>query len=93
MACEAPARAPREPGAVRARVLRNRGIPTEVYLEPKSLRDQIGYASSNGIPLVVIAGETEIQQRVVTVKDMRSRAQEIVARDELPGHVLKKMTG
>jgi histidyl-tRNA synthetase len=74
-----------------ARTLRSRGIPTEVYLEPTGLRDQIGYAKSNGIPLAVIAGETEMGTGVVTVRDLRTRAQEPVPRDHLPDYVVKKL--
>jgi len=76
-----------------ARLLRERGIATEVFLEPAGLRGQFGYASSKGIPLAVVAGETEIGQGVVTVKDMRVGKQEIVARDALPDYVLKKLSG
>jgi len=76
-----------------ARILRERGIPTEVFLEPARLRDQFGYASSKGIPLAVIAGEDEIGKGVVTVRDMRTRGQEEVARDWLADYVLKKLSG
>jgi len=75
-----------------ARILRERGIPTEVFLEPARLRDQFGYASSKGIPLAVIAGEDEIGKGVVTVRDMRTRGQEEVARDALADYVLKKLS-
>jgi histidyl-tRNA synthetase len=77
---------------IMARTLRSRGIPTEVYLEPTGLRDQIGYAASNGIPFAVIAGETEMQAGEVTVKDLRNRKQETVRQAELPDYVLRKMT-
>jgi histidyl-tRNA synthetase len=70
-----------------ARLLREAGIATEVYLEPKRLRDQFGYASDNGIPLTVIAGESEINAGTVTVKDMRAGTQEVIGRDRLIGYV------
>jgi histidyl-tRNA synthetase len=76
-----------------ARILRERGIPTEVFLEPVGLRGQLGYAKDKGIPLAVIAGETEIGQGVVNVKDMRANKQEVVARDGLVDYVLKKLSG
>jgi len=72
-----------------ARLLRSRGIPTEVYLEPKRLREQFGYASDNGIPLTVIAGETEIAAGTVTVKDMQAGTQEVIGRDQLPAYVVQ----
>jgi histidyl-tRNA synthetase len=74
-----------------ARLLRSAGIPTEVYLEPKRLRDQFGYASDNGIPLTVIAGESEINAGTVTVKDMRAGTQEVIGRDQLIGYVQGKV--
>src|SRR5438270_251697 len=70
-----------------ARLLRSAGIPTEVYLEPKRFRDQLGYASDNGIPLTVIVGENEIDAGTVTVKDMRAGTQQVVARDQLAAYV------
>ncbi len=76
-----------------ARLLRERGIPTEVFLEPSDMRGQFGYASKKGIPLAVIAGETEITQGTVTVKDLRDRTQQVMARDALPEYVLKKLGG
>jgi histidyl-tRNA synthetase len=74
-----------------ARTLRDRGIRTELALEPGGLRDQIGYAASNGIPLTLIAGESEIEEKVVTVRDMRSRDQQLVARGQLVDYVLEKL--
>jgi histidyl-tRNA synthetase len=74
-----------------ARMLRERGIRSEVALEPAPLREQIGYASSNGIPLAVIAGESEFQAGTATVRDLRTRAQELVARTELPEYIVRKL--
>jgi histidyl-tRNA synthetase len=74
-----------------ARLLRSHGIPTEVYLEPKRFRDQLGYASDNGVPLTVIAGETEINAGTVTVKDMRAGTQEVMPRDQLVAYVRQRL--
>ena len=73
-----------------ARLLRGAGIATEVYLQPGKLREQIGYASSLGVPLAVIAGETEIAQNSVTVRDLRTREQTVVPREGLVGFVREK---
>ena len=69
------------------------GIPTEVFLEPSHLRNQIGYASSNGIPLAVIAGESEMREGLVKVKDLRSRVEETVQRADLVAHVRSRSVG
>jgi len=76
---------------VLAGILRGQGIAAEVYLEPAALRDQIGYASSKGIPLAVIAGEAEITAGTVAVRDLRTRSQEIVQRDQLVAYVTGKL--
>jgi histidyl-tRNA synthetase len=75
-----------------AALLRGQGIATEVYLEPAALRDQIGYASSKGIPLAVIAGESEITSATVAVRDLRTRSQEVVPREKLAAYVTAKMS-
>jgi histidyl-tRNA synthetase len=74
-----------------AGILRGQGIAAEVYLEPAALRDQIGYASSKGIPLAVIAGESEITSGTVAVRDLRTRSQEVVARDKLAAYMTEKV--
>jgi histidyl-tRNA synthetase len=76
---------------VLASVLRGQGIAAEVYLEPAALRDQIGYASSKGIPLAVIAGESEFSAGSVAVRDLRTRSQEIVTRDQLAAYIAAKV--
>jgi histidyl-tRNA synthetase len=74
-----------------AGTLRRAGIATEVYLEPAALRDQIGYASSKGIPLAVLAGESEFSAGKVSVRDLRSRQQELVDRQHLVSYVQGKV--
>src|SRR5262245_41692232 len=74
-----------------ARTLRSEGISTEVYFEPHGLRDQIGYAAANGVPLAVIAGESEFKEDSVTIRDLRTRKQEKVPRAKLVAHVREKL--
>lgn len=69
------------------RHLRSAGLSTELYLERDELRDQIGYASSKGIPVAVIAGANELAEDLVTVRDLRHRAQETVTGDGLVSHI------
>ena len=70
-----------------ARTLRTAGIPTEVYLEAASLRDQIAYAAARGIRVALIAGAVEFDSDTVTVRDLRHHVQERVTGDELVRHV------
>ena len=75
-----------------AKMLRGEGISTEVYLEPHALRDQIGYASANGIVFAVIAGESEFGQNNVTVKDLVQRRQETISQDSLIGYIRGRLS-
>ena len=76
-----------------ARLLREKGIATEVYLEPKRLGDQMKYASNKGIPWAVIAGETEIAKGTVTVRDLGMRAEQEMPREQLVEFILGKTKG
>jgi histidyl-tRNA synthetase len=71
-----------------ARSLRAAGVPTEVYLQRKKLGDQFKYANKLGIPFVVVAGESEIEAGVVTLRDMRAGTQSEVTREDLPAKVV-----
>lgn len=73
------------------RMLREQAIPTEIYLEPSALRDQIGYAVSKGIPFAVIAGESEIESNSVAVRDLRTRKQEIIPCENLARYILDRL--
>jgi histidyl-tRNA synthetase len=60
-----------------ATMLRAAGINTSLYFEPAdSLRDQIGYASTKGIPYVVIIGTDEVASRQVTIRRLGKTAKE-----------------
>jgi histidyl-tRNA synthetase len=59
---------------------------TEVYFEPKDgLGKQLKYASSKGIPAVIIAGPDEVAAGNVTVRDMLTGEQKTVQESEAPG--------
>jgi len=67
-----------------AEKLRNSGFKTEIYFgEKDGLRDQIGYANSKGIPLVIIIGPEEIKQNKIVIKNLKSGTQESIAAEEL----------
>lgn len=62
-----------------ASLLRSANIPTQVYFGNESkLRDQLGFASTLGIPTVVIAGGDEMEKRIVQIKNMKNGKQETV---------------
>lgn len=64
--------------------LRNAGVSTEVYVNPKeSLDKQLKYADRKGIPYVVIVGPEEKAKGKVKLKDMRKRSEEVISEQEL----------
>ena len=63
--------------------LRGAGIATEVVLEGGKLGKQFKYADRAGIRFVIVLGEDEIANNVVTVKDLRREDQFQVPRAEL----------
>lgn len=74
-------------GAVRT--LREKNIPTELYLElDKKLDRQLKYADKTKIPYVIIIGPEEKEKNVVKLKDMRKRTEETLTLEQ----VVKKLS-
>jgi histidyl-tRNA synthetase len=60
------------------------GIKAEFGYKPNpKMGDQLGYALEQGIPFMVLFGDTELQQGQVKVKDMAAKSEETVALDSL----------
>ena len=59
-------------------LLRRKGISTEIGLEGRSLRSQMGIANKLGAKYVIIIGEEEIEKGIVTLRDMSDGQQEII---------------
>jgi len=58
--------------------LRNGGIGTEVYPEPKKLGQQLKYADASGFKYAIVAGANEWQRGVVQVKTLAQKASDEV---------------
>ncbi|MBP9688052.1 MAG: histidine--tRNA ligase, partial [Bacteroidia bacterium] len=65
------------------KVLRDAGIAAEVYPDNKKLSKQLDYANALQIPFAAIAGETEMQQQVFTLKNLVSGEQKTCSINEL----------
>lgn len=65
------------------RKCREAGIHTEIYPDNAKMKKQMAYANSKGIPYVVLAGETEMESEMFTLKDMLTGEQNLVSPDEL----------
>lgn len=62
--------------------LRANGINTEVYLEDKKIKAKFKYADRLKIPYVIVVGEDEIANNVVTLKNMQTGEQETLTIEE-----------
>ena len=63
--------------------LRRNGINAEIYPDSAKIQKQMKYADQRGIPVVVMAGEDEMNNKTFTVKWMKEGRQENVAAEEL----------
>jgi histidyl-tRNA synthetase len=64
-------------------LLHKKGIRTEFYPDAVKLKKQMSYADSKKIPYIIIAGETEVNEKSVTVKIMASGEQKKMMLEEL----------
>ena len=71
------------------RQAREAGIRAEIFPDKAKMKKQMSYANAKNIPFVVLAGENEIEQGKVTLKNMESGEQQLVSADELIA-VIKK---
>ena len=63
--------------------LRRNGINAEIYPDAAKLQKQMKYADQRGIPVVVMAGEDEMNNKTFTVKFMKEGCQEKVEAEKL----------
>ena len=68
------------PVAARAR---QAGIRTEVFPDAAKMKKQMAYANAKQIPFVALAGENEISQGKLTLKNMETGEQQLLTPDEL----------
>lgn len=62
---------------------RANGIRTEMFPDSVKMKKQMNYANANGIPFVALAGDDEIKNGVVTLKNMETGEQRQVSVAEL----------
>lgn len=66
-----------------ARAAREAGIRTEVYPDSVKMKKQMAYANAKQIPFVALAGENEIAENKLTLKNMVIGEQKLVSQEEL----------
>jgi histidyl-tRNA synthetase len=55
--------------------IRKAGINAEIYPEPVKIKKQMSYANNKKIPYVVLVGENEMKDEILTVKNMNTGEQ------------------
>lgn len=67
---------------------RKANIRTEIFPDTVKMKKQMAYANAKHIPFVVLAGDTEIEQGKVTLKNMETGEQILVS----PDYLIEKVT-
>ena len=62
---------------------RQAGINTELFPDATKMKKQMAYANAKQIPFVVLAGENEINEGKLTLKNMATGEQQLVTIEEL----------
>ena len=65
------------------RILRDMNIRAELYPDQINLKKQMSYANSKKIPFILMAGENEINNNCIKVKNMSSGEQKAISMKEL----------
>ena len=71
--------------------VRTENIPAELYPSPYKMKKQLGYADAKKIPFVILAGEDEMKEGKLTLKNMTSGEQEKLTIDEIIEQVISQL--
>ena len=63
--------------------LRKKGVNAEIYPDSAKMKKQMNYANKKDIPFVVLAGESEMEAKQFTLKNMASGEQKKLSAEEL----------
>ncbi|MFH1030028.1 MAG: histidine--tRNA ligase [bacterium] len=66
-----------------ASALREKGIPTAIYLEEVKPAKIFKYADRIGVPFIAIIGDDEIKENVVSLKNMETKEQKKLSLEEV----------
>ncbi len=72
-----------------ATLLREKGLSVEICLEDGKMKKKMAYADKIGVPYVVLVGEDEIFSGFFTVKNMSTRKQASLNKDQIGSYVLE----
>jgi histidyl-tRNA synthetase len=72
-------------------LLRSLNVRTELYPDSVKLKKQMSYADSKKIPYIIIAGEDEIKNDSLTIKNMSTGDQKILPFTDLASFIKKEI--
>jgi len=67
--------------------VRTEGIHAEIYPDAAKMKKQMSYANAKQIPFVALAGENEMKEGKITLKNMETGEQQLVTPEELIGRL------
>ena len=73
-----------------AHELRQNGIATEIYPDQSKLKKQLDYANKKMIPFVIVIGPDEMNNGMLTIKNMEKGEQEKLLIDDIIGKLFVK---
>lgn len=66
-----------------AQAARSEGVRVEIYPDAVKMKKQMSYANAKNVPYVALAGENEMAQGKITLKNMATGEQQMVTADTL----------
>jgi len=63
--------------------VRKSGINAEIYPDQVKIKKQMNYANSNNIPFIALVGENEMNDNMITLRDMKTGQQTKISLEEL----------
>lgn len=73
-----------------ASMCRNKGIRTEVYPDKAKMKKQMSYANARNIPFVAMAGENEMAEGKITLKNMVTGEQQLVDKEKIADIIMQQ---
>ena len=74
-----------------ATTLRRAGVRTQLYGEKKKFKAKMAYADKLGVPFAVLIGEDEMNEGVLSVKDMKTGEQVKLAPDAAAQYIAQRV--
>ena len=69
---------------------RQAGVRCEIYPDSAKMKKQMAYANAKAVPFVAIAGENEMNEGKITLKNMATGEQSLLTADEMINIIKKR---